>query len=278
MNVVTKTFQFGNHRVKLETGRIARQADGAVLISMDETVLLVTVVGQKTNDQARDFFPLTVNYQEKSYAVGKVPGGYFKREGRPTEKETLVSRLIDRPLRPLFPEGFKQEVQVVATVLSVDPHEQTDIPAILGASAALAVSGIPFNGPVGAARVGYKDGQYLLNPTFKDLETSQLNLVVAGTQEAVIMVESEADQLSEAVMLGAVMYGHEQMQVAIRAIQELAAEAGGTRWDWQPHVKDESLEKRVTEIAQGGIRNRLSHSGKRRATKSSGRDSQRNGG
>lgn len=248
MKIVTKTFQFGNHTVKLETGRIARQADGAVLISMDETVLLVTVVGQKTINQERDFFPLTVNYQEKSYAVGKVPGGYFKREGRPTEKETLVSRLIDRPLRPLFPEGFNQEVQVIATVLSVDPHEQTDIPAIIGAAAALGLSGMPFNGPVGAARVGYKNGQYLLNPTFKELETSQLNLVVAGTKEAVIMVESEADQLPEAVMLGAVMYGHEQMQVAIRAIEELVAEAGAARWDWQPPQQDISLEQRIAEL------------------------------
>ncbi len=247
MKVVTKTFQFGNHKVKLETGRIARQADGAVLISMDDTVLLVTAVGQKTVNAERDFFPLTVNYQEKSYAVGKVPGGYFKREGRPTEKETLVSRLIDRPLRPLFPEGFNQEVQVIATVLSVDPHEQTDIPAIIGAAAALGLSGIPFKGPVAAARVGYKDGQYLLNPTFKELETSQLNLVVAGTKEAVIMVESEADQLSEAVMLGAVMYGHEQMQVAIRAIEELVAEAGATRWDWQPAQANELLEQEVAK-------------------------------
>ena len=253
MKVITKTFQFGNHKVTLETGRLARQADGAVLISMDDTVLLVTVVGQRTLDQGRDFLPLTVNYQEKSYAVGKVPGGYFKREGRPTEKETLVSRLIDRPLRPLFPEDFHQEVQVVATVMSVDPREQTDIPAIIGAAAALAVSGIPFNGPVGAARVGYKDGQYLLNPSFKELENSQLNLVVAGTKEAVIMVESEADQLSETVMLGAVMYGHEQMQVAIKAIEELAAEAGVTQWDWQPPQLDKNLEDRVTELARASL-------------------------
>jgi len=247
VKVVTKTFQFGNHQVKMETGRIARQADGAVLISMDETVLLVTAVGQKTVNSERDFFPLTVNYQEKSYAVGKVPGGYFKREGRPTEKETLVSRLIDRPLRPLFPEGFKHEVQVIATVLSVDPHEQTDIPAILGAAAAVGLSGMPFNGPIAAARVGYINGQYILNPSFKDLENSQLNLVVAGTKEAVIMVESEADQLSETVMLGAVMYGHEQMQVAIKAIEELIAEAGVTRWDWQPPATDQALEQKVSE-------------------------------
>ncbi len=253
MKVVRKTFQFGNHKVTLETGRIARQADGAVLITMDETVLLVTAVAQKNVSQDRDFFPLTVNYQEKSYAVGKVPGGYFKREGRPTEKETLVSRLIDRPLRPLFPDGFHNEVQVIATVLSVDPREQTDIPAIIGAAAAVGLSGMPFNGPVAAARVGYRDGQYLLNPTFKDLENSQLNLVVAGTKEAVIMVESEADQLSEAVMLGAVMYGHEQMQVAIRAIEEFVAEAGTTRWTWQPPQKDDALERRISELALSAL-------------------------
>ncbi len=253
MNIVRKTFQFGNHKVTLETGRIARQADGAVLISMDETVLLVTAVGQKNVDEERDFFPLTVNYQEKSYAVGKVPGGYFKREGRPTEKETLTSRLIDRPLRPLFPEGFHNEVQVVATVLSVDSHEPTDIPAIIGAAAALAISGIPFNGPVAAARVGYKNEQYILNPAFHELEDSQLNLVVAGTKEAVIMVESEADELSEAVMLGAVMYGHEQMQVAIRAIEELAAEVGATRWTWHPPQVDKSLEQQINELARGPL-------------------------
>ncbi len=253
MKIVRKTFQFGNHKVTLETGRIARQADGAVLISMDETVLLVTAVGQKNVDEERDFFPLTVNYQEKSYAVGKVPGGYFKREGRPTEKETLTSRLIDRPLRPLFPEGFHNEVQVVATVLSVDSHEPTDIPAIIGAAAALAISGIPFNGPVAAARVGYKNGQYVLNPSFQELEDSQLNLVVAGTKEAVIMVESEADELSEAVMLGAVMYGHEQMQVAIRAIEELAAEAGATGWTWHPPQADKSLEQQVNELARAPL-------------------------
>lgn len=253
MKVITKTFQFGNHKVVLETGRIARQADGAVMISMDDTVLLVTAVGQKNADTERDFFPLTVNYQEKSYAVGKVPGGYFKREGRPTEKETLTSRLIDRPLRPLFPEGFHNEVQVVATVLSVDPHEPTDIPAIIGAAAALGLSGIPFNGPVAAARVGYSNGQYLLNPSFPEIVDSQLNLVVAGTKEAVIMVESEADQLSEAVMLGAVMFGHEQMQIAIRAIEEFVAEAGATRWDWQPPAADLTLEQRIADIAKSAL-------------------------
>lgn len=253
MKVISKTFQFGNHKVTLETGRIARQADGAVLITMDETVLLVTAVGQKTINEERDFFPLTVNYQEKSYSVGKVPGGYFKREGRPTEKETLVSRLIDRPLRPLFPEGFNQEVQVIATTLSVDPHEQTDIPAIIGAAAAVALSGMPFNGPLAAARVGYRDGQYLLNPTFKELETSKLNLVVAGTKEAVIMVESEADQLPEAVMLGAVMFGHEQMQVAIKAIEELVAEANVKRWEWQPPQANLELEQAVANAGLAAL-------------------------
>ncbi len=250
MKVVTKTFQFGDHQVTIETGRIARQADGAVLIRMDETVLLVTVVGQKNVNEERDFFPLTVNYQEKSYAVGKVPGGYFKREGRPTEKETLTSRLIDRPLRPLFPEGFNHEVQVVATVLSVDPHEPTDIPAIIGTAAALGLSGIPFNGPLGAARVGYRDGQYLLNPSFSELENSQLNLVVAGTKDAVIMVESEADQLSEEVMLGAVLFGHEQMQVAIRAIEELILEAAKAPWTWQPPKRDQALEQVIVELGK----------------------------
>lgn len=253
MKVVTKKFKFGDHNVTLETGRIARQADGAVLISMDDTVLLVTVVAKKTPNEGGDFLPLSCHYQEKSYAVGRVPGGYFKREGRPTEKETLISRLIDRPLRPLFPERFTQEVQVVATVMSVDPHEQTDIPAILGAAAALGLSGVPFNGPVGAARVGYKDGAYLLNPSFAELEQSQLNLVVAGTQEAVIMVESEADQLSEEVMLGAVMFGHEQMQIAIRAIQEFVAEAGAKPWDWQPPPKDQALEDKIASLIKSDL-------------------------
>ncbi len=248
MKVVTKKFKFGDHTVTLETGRIARQADGAVLISMDDTVLLVTAVAKKGPNVGGDFLPLTCNYQEKSYAIGRVPGGYFKREGRPTEKETLISRLIDRPLRPLFAEGFTNEVQVVATVMSVDPHEPTDIPAILGAAAALGLSGVPFKGPVGAARVGYKDGAYLLNPSFAELEQSQLNLVVAGTQEAVIMVESEADQLSEQIMLGAVMYGHEQMQTAIRAIQEFVDEAGAKAWTWEPPAKDEALETQVANL------------------------------
>jgi polyribonucleotide nucleotidyltransferase len=232
VNVHKKTFQYGPHQVTLETGRMARQADGAVLVSMGDTSVLVTAVARKAADANKDFFPLTVNYVEKTYAAGRIPGGFFKREGRPTEKETLTSRLIDRPIRPLFPEGFFNEVQVVATVVSLDPDIDSDIPALLGASAALAISGIPFRGPIGAAKVGYRDGQYLLNPTAKDLQTSQLDLVVAGTADAVLMVESEAQMLSEAVMLGAVVFGHEQMQVAIKAIKELAAEAGKPAWDW----------------------------------------------
>lgn len=250
MRKITKTFKYGNHEVILETGRIAKQADSAVLIRMGDTVLLVTVVAQKQVNEERDFFPLTVNYQEKSYAAGKVPGGYFKREGRPTEKETLVSRLIDRPLRPLFPEGFTNEVQIIATVLAMDPAVPTDIPAIIGSAAALAVSGIPFNGPLAAARVGYMDGNYLLNPSFSELETSRLNLVVAGTKRAVLMVESSADQLSEAEMLGAVLYGHEQMQVAIKAIEEFAGEAGREPWDWKPAESHVLLVTKISELAK----------------------------
>src|SRR3989339_886440 len=211
MNKVIKEVKYGSHTVKLETGRIARQADGAVLCTMGETTVLATVVAKRTTEAGRDFFPLTVNYQEKTYAAGKVPGGYFKREGKPTERETLISRLIDRPIRPLFPEGFFNEVQIIATVFSLDPQIQADIPAMLGASAALAISGIPFDGPIGAARVGYVDGQYVLNPAPSELENSQLDLVVAGTKEAVLMVESEAKMLPEEVMLGAVVFGHEQM-------------------------------------------------------------------
>ena len=223
MSVVSKSFPFGQHTVTIETGEIARQADGAVRVSMGETVVLVTAVAKTTANPGRDFFPLTVNYIEKTYAAGRIPGGFFKREGRPTEKETLTSRLIDRPIRPLFPDGFYNDVQVVATVLSMDPEIDADIPALLGASAALALSGIPFSGPIGATRVGYKDGRYLLNPTAPELAASQLHLVVAGTEHAVLMVESEAKGLSEEVMLGAVVFGHEQMQIAIRAIRELAA-------------------------------------------------------
>jgi polyribonucleotide nucleotidyltransferase len=237
----TKTsFQYGAHTVTLETGEIARQATGAVMVSMGETVVLVTVVGNK-NESDRDFFPLTVDYQEKTYAAGKIPGGFFKREGRPSEKETLTCRLIDRPLRPLFPEGFRNEVQIVATVLSLDPKVDPDIPAMLGSSAALAVSGIPFNGPIGAARVGYRDGQYLLNPSFKDLEDSLLDLVVAGTDTSVLMVESEAKELPEDVMLGAVLFGHQQLQTAINAIRELAKAVGTPAWDWTPPATESEL-------------------------------------
>jgi polyribonucleotide nucleotidyltransferase len=232
---------------------MARQADGAVRVSMGDTVVLVTAVAKTTATPGRDFFPLTVNYVEKHYAAGRIPGGFFKREGRPTEKETLTSRLIDRPIRPLFPDGFYNDVQVVATVLSVDPEIDPDIPSLLGASAALALSGVPFNGPVGAARVGYKDGKYLLNPTNKDLTTSDLHLVVAGTQAAVLMVESQASGLSEEVMLGSVVFGHEQMQVAIRAIRELAAEAGKPRWNWQPTPDDPELVSAVALHAQAAL-------------------------
>lgn len=253
MSVVTKSFQYGQHTVTLETGRVARQADGAVLVSMDDTTVLVTAVGRKEAAENRDFFPLTVNYQEKTYAAGKIPGGFFKREGRPSEKETLTSRLIDRPIRPLFPKGFYNEVQVVATVISVNPEIDPDIPALIGASAALAVSGMPFQGPIGAARVGYVDGDYVLDPTNSQLTRSELNLVVAGTENAVLMVESEASGLSEETMLGAVLYGHEQMQTAIATIKALATEAGKPAWDWQPPAKDENLVKAVTERAESAV-------------------------
>ena len=241
MSAIKKSFQYGDHTVSFETGEIARQADGAVIVNMSETVVLVTAVAQKQAVPGRDFFPLTVNYQERTYAAGRIPGGFFKREGRPSEKETLTSRLIDRPLRPLFPKGFLNEVQVIATVMSMNPDVDPDVPAMLGASAALAISGVPFNGPIGCARVGYSDGAYVLNPTFSQLKESQLDLVVAGTEHAVLMVESEAKELPEDVMLGAVMYGHEQMQAAIQAIRELAAEAGKPAWDWQPPATDASL-------------------------------------
>ncbi len=253
MNVHKKTFQYGPHVVTLETGRMARQADGAVLVSMGDTAVLVTAVARKAADANKDFFPLTVNYVEKTYAAGRIPGGFFKREGRPTEKETLTSRLIDRPIRPLFPEGFFNEVQVVATVVSLDPDIDSDIPAMLGASAALAISGIPFRGPIAAAKVGYRDGQYLLNPTVKDLQTSQLDLVVAGTADAVLMVESEAQMLSEAVMLGAVVFGHEQMQTAIKAIKELAAEAGKPAWVWAPAAVPAELVAAVAAQAEAAL-------------------------
>src|SRR5574343_1954508 len=247
-NVVKKTFAYGDHQVTIETGEIARQAGGAVLVSMEETVVLVSVVAAKSAKPGQDFFPLTVDYQEKVYAAGRIPGGFFKREGRPSEKETLTSRLIDRPIRPLFPDGFYNEVQVVATVMSLNPEVDSDIPALIGASAALAISGVPFNGPIGAARVGYINGQYVLCPTLSQLKDSQLDLVVAGTEASVLMVESEADQLSEDVMLGAVVFGHTEMQKAINAINELVEEAGKPEWDWQAPAKDEALVARLKDL------------------------------
>jgi polyribonucleotide nucleotidyltransferase len=245
-----KTFQYGKHTVTLETGGIARQASGAVMVNMADTVVLVTLVARKEADPGRDFFPMTVDYQERTYAAGKIPGGFFKREGRPNEKETLTSRLIDRPLRPLFPEGFTHETQIVATVMSINPEVDADIVSLIGASAAVALSGVPFSGPIGAARVGYRDGEYLLNPTASDLAESDLDLVVAGTENAVIMVESEAKELSEEVMLGAVMFGHEQMQAAIQAIRELAAEAGKPAWDWTAPAGNEGVEQQVSDVAR----------------------------
>jgi polyribonucleotide nucleotidyltransferase len=244
----SRTFKYGAHDVTIETGVIARQADGAVLVNMADTVVLVTAVGDKKDVPGRDFFPLTVNYQEKTYAAGKIPGGFFKREGRPSEKETLTSRLIDRPIRPLFPAGYRRDVQVVATVLSMNTEVDSDIPALLGASAALALSGLPFMGPIGGARVGYKDGQYVLNPTSTELQQSKLDLVVAGTQEAVLMVESQADRLAEDVMLGAVMFGHQQMQVAIEAIRSLAKEAGRPPVVWTPPVEDKALASGIAKF------------------------------
>ncbi len=254
MNPIRKTFQLGRHQVTLETGEIARQADGAVMVTMEDTVVLVTCVAQKSAKAGQDFFPLTVDYQERFYAGGRIPGGFFKREGRPTEKETLTSRLIDRPLRPLFPEGFYNEVQIIATVMSSNNEIDSDIPAMIGASAAVALAGIPFSGPIGASRVGYANGEYILNPTATELTTSQMNLVVAGTSEAVLMVESEASELPEDVMLGAVVFGHQQMQVAIDAINALADEAGKDAWDWQPPVKDEALIARINEIALADLK------------------------
>jgi polyribonucleotide nucleotidyltransferase len=253
LRAVSKSFPYGPHTVTIETGEMARQADGAVKVSMGDTTVLVTAVGERTPRAGRDFFPLTVNYVEKTYAAGRIPGGFFKREGRPTEKETLTSRLIDRPIRPLFPDDFFNDVQVVATVLSVDPEIDSDIPSLIGASAALAISGIPFNGPIGAARVGYKDGKYLLNPTAKELSESALHLVVAGTEKAVLMVESEAKGLSEEVMLGSVVFGHEQMQVAIRAIKELAAEAGKPRWPWEATADNADLASAVALHAHAAM-------------------------
>ena len=248
MSHIKKSVQYGDHTLTLETGEIARQADAAVVVHLGDTSVLVTVVGRRHADPARDFFPLTVDYQEKTYAAGKIPGGFFKREGRPSEKETLTCRLIDRPLRPLFPKGFRNEVQVIGTVISLDPEIDPDLPAMIGASAAVALSGIPFSGPIGVARVGYKDGEYLLNPGMTALTESTLNLVVAGTTSAVLMVESEAAQLSEEVMLGAVLFGHEQGQTVIKLIEELKAEVNPTSWDWSAPVKDEGLAARVAEL------------------------------
>ncbi|RKP43693.1 polyribonucleotide nucleotidyltransferase [Trinickia fusca] len=252
-NKIVKEFKWGQHNVRLETGEIARQASGAVLVDIDDTVVLATVVAAKTAKPGQDFFPLTVDYIEKTYSAGKIPGGFFRREGRPSEGETLTSRLIDRPLRPLFPEGFYNEVQVVVHVLSINPEVPADIAALIGSSAALAISGVPFNGPVGAARVAYINNEYVLNPTRSQMKESRLELIVAGTERAVLMVESEADQLPEDVMLGAVVFGHEQMQTAIDAIHELVREGGKEEWDWQPAQKDEALYARVTELAQGEL-------------------------
>ncbi len=253
MSVAKQSFSFGSHNVSLETGELARQADGAVLVSMGHTVVLVTAVARKQAQPGKDFFPLTVNYQEKTYAAGRIPGGFFRREGRPSEQETLTSRLIDRPIRPLFPDGFFNEVQVVATVLSLDPDIQADIPALLGASAALCIAGVPFKGPIGAARVGYKDGKYLLNPGRKETAESDLDLVVAGTSHGVMMVESEASGLSEEIMLGAVVFGHEQMQTAIAAISELAKAAGKPKWDWKASVDNAELVQLVDSQARARL-------------------------
>ncbi|HEX3838456.1 MAG TPA: polyribonucleotide nucleotidyltransferase [Steroidobacteraceae bacterium] len=253
MSAFAKSFAYGSQTVTIETGELARQADASVKVSMGDTVVLVTCVAKTQPVPGRDFFPLTVNYIEKTYAAGKIPGGFFKREGRPSEKETLTSRLIDRPLRPLFPDGFYNDVQVVATVLSLDPAIDPDIPALLGASAAVTLSGIPFSGPIGAARVGYKDGQYLLNPTGTEMVGSQLDLVVAGTQGAVMMVESEAQGLSEEVMLGAVVFGHTQMQVAIGAIRELVAQAGKPRWKWAAPAADPQLSAALASQAETAL-------------------------
>ena len=253
MSAIKKSFKYGDHTVTLETGELARQADGAVLVTMSDTVVLVTAVGLKKATPGRDFFPLTVNYVEKTYAAGRIPGGFFKREGRPTEKETLTSRLIDRPIRPLFPEGFINDVQVVAQVISVNSEMDPDIASLLGASAALAISGMPFLGPIGGARVGYIDGKYILNPTSAQLATSQLDLVVAGTAEGVLMVESEAAGLNEEVMLGAVTFGHEQMQIAINAINELAAEAGKPKWSWAAPEPNQELQSAVSGFAETAV-------------------------
>jgi len=253
LNPIVRKFQYGQHTVTLETGMMARQATAAVMVSMDDTAVFVTVVGQKKAKPGQDFFPLTVNYQERTYAAGRIPGSFFRREGRPSEGETLIARLIDRPIRPLFPEGFVNEVQVIATVVSVNPQVHPDIVAMIGASAALALSGLPFNGPIGSARVGYINDQYVLNPTADELKQSRLDLVVAGTQNAVLMVESEAEILSEEQMLGAVVFGHDQQQVVIENINALVAEAGKPRWDWQPEAANTALISRVAALAEARI-------------------------
>ncbi|KEY41755.1 polyribonucleotide nucleotidyltransferase [Pantoea agglomerans] len=253
LNPIVRKFQYGQHTVTLETGMMARQASAAVMVSMDDTAVFVTVVGQKKSKPGQDFFPLTVNYQERTYAAGRIPGSFFRREGRPSEGETLISRLIDRPIRPLFPEGFVNEVQVIATVVSVNPQVHPDIVAMIGASAALALSGLPFNGPIGSARVGYINDQYVLNPTADELKQSRLDLVVAGTQNAVLMVESEAEILSEEQMLGAVVFGHDQQQIVIENINALVAEAGKPRWDWQPEAANTALISRVAALAEARI-------------------------
>ena len=254
MSHYKKTLSYGKHQLTLETGEIARQSSGAVIVSLDDTVVLVTVVGRKDAKPDQDFFPLTVDYQERTYAAGKIPGSFFKREGRPSEKEILTSRLIDRPLRPLFPESFYNEVQIVATVMSSDPQIDADIPAMIGASAALAISGIPFDGPIGAARVGYLNGQYVLNPTKDELVESKMDLVVAGTSKAVLMVESEAQELSEEIMLGAVVFGHEQMQAVINAIIEMANSVGQDDWDWTPAAKNEPLIAKINALAENDLK------------------------
>ena len=253
LNPIVRKFQYGQHTVTLETGMMARQATAAVMVSMDDTAVFVTVVGQKKAKPGQDFFPLTVNYQERTYAAGRIPGSFFRREGRPSEGETLIARLIDRPVRPLFPEGFVNEVQVIATVVSVNPQVNPDIVAMIGASAALSLSGIPFNGPIGSARVGYINDQYVLNPTADEIKQSRLDLVVAGTQNAVLMVESEADILTEEQMLGAVVFGHDQQQVVIENINALVAEAGKPRWDWKPEATNDALIARVAALAEARI-------------------------
>ncbi|GAA0210195.1 polyribonucleotide nucleotidyltransferase [Kangiella japonica] len=253
MDYTKKSFQYGGREVTIETGRVARQASGAVIVDIEGTTAFVTVVGKKEAKEGQGFFPLTVNYQEKTYAAGKIPGGFLKREGRPSDEETLTARLIDRPLRPLFPEGFLNEVQVVITIVSINPEVDPAVPSMIGASAALAISGIPFAGPIGAARVGYIDGEYALNPSTTEMANSKLDLMVAGTDQAVLMVESEADELPENVMLGAVMFGHQELQVAIQAIKELQAEAGKPAWDWTPPAKNTALYDAVKEKMHGAI-------------------------